>query len=604
MINNKSTMSIQPNGNNVPVWKLLGYASYQDYINATSGANGNKGIVSPWKGTQAPVSVYDGLKAPSLKTPSLDRYANFIGAGGSTPGGVTKEGEIIGGNPNVQRSTFNNITSAPKATTPKTEKPVVTVPPTSAPSTPTKEETTTPPPVERTDEGSYNGTSSFLEWYKENYGVDYDPSVGFSRREGMNDGVWNVGTNLYNYYLQGLDDERKKAEDEANRNKYYDEQLETLLGEYSASREALDKSKRQSQQNASITLDKLKKYLPTQIKSQGLGGLGVSESTMLQAYNNYNNDMGAIESDYQANKTSLDTGETAAKNTLENYRQDALKAIADKYNAAADARQAEAGQTSNGIFSAYETQVREQMRQAFEDAYSTISNNTSTSADEIMNYVQQFKGKISDSDYQTLTQYANTVAQNNLEAKQKADRENAYLVAQATVEELMGEGSFDEARKYLDSNKDILGESVYNSYITSLETKIKNSETAKQEEQAEKDKRIISGQEAFEYNGGHYQITSQLKSDANEIKRNNDFKDQLKSKCGTTDPYDSSKIPNGTTFEIKADNRGSNDFNFWDDIGAFLLSPFGAGAWDSWGNWNTLYVTFYNGQWYKSDKKV
>ena len=393
------------------------------------------------------------------------------------------------------------------------------MPPTSAPSTPTKEETTTPPPVERTDEGSYNGTSSFLEWYKENYGVDYDPSVGFSRREGMNDGVWNVGTNLYNYYLQGLDDERKKAEDEANRNKYYDEQLETLLGEYSASREALDKSKRQSQQNASITLDKLKKYLPTQIKSQGLGGLGVSESTMLQAYNNYNNDMGAIESDYQANKTSLDTGETAAKNTLENYRQDALKAIADKYNAAADARQAEAGQTSNGIFSAYETQVREQMRQAFEDAYSTISNNTSTSADEIMNYVQQFKGKISDSDYQTLTQYANTVAQNNLEAKQKADRENAYLVAQATVEELMGEGSFDEARKYLDSNKDILGESVYNSYITSLETKIKNSETAKQEEQAEKDKRIISGQEAFEYNGGHYQITSQLKSDANEIKR-------------------------------------------------------------------------------------
>lgn len=604
MINNKSTMSIQPNGNNVPVWKLLGYASYQDYINATSGANGNKGIVSPWKGTQAPVSVYDGLKAPSLKTPSLDRYANFIGAGGSTPGGVTKEGEIIGGNPNVQRSTFNNITSAPKATTPKTEKPVVTVPPTSAPSTPTKEETTTPPPVERTDEGSYNGTNSFLEWYKENYGVDYDPSVGFSRREGMNDGVWNVGTNLYNYYLQGLDDERKKAEDEANRNKYYDEQLETLLGEYSASREALDKSKRQSQQNASITLDKLKKYLPTQIKSQGLGGLGVSESTMLQAYNNYNNDMGAIESDYQANKTSLDTGETAAKNTLENYRQDALKAIADKYNAAADARQAEAGQTSNGIFSAYETQVREQMRQAFEDAYSTISNNTSTSADEIMNYVQQFKGKISDSDYQTLTQYANTVAQNNLEAKQKADRENAYLVAQATVEELMGEGSFDEARKYLDSNKDILGESVHNSYITSFEAKIKNSETAKQEEQAEKDKRIISGQEAFEYNGGHYQITSQLKSDANEIKRNNDFKDQLKSKCGTTDPYDSLKIPNGTTFEIKADNRGSNDFNFWDDVGAFLLSPFGAGAWDSWGNWNTLYVTFYNGQWYRSEKKV
>lgn len=603
MINSKSTMSIPSNGNNTPIWKALGYASYQDYINATSGANGNKGVLSPWQGSQAPVSVYDGLKTPSVKMPSLDKYASFIGGGtGGSTGGVTKEGVVIG-NPNVNNSTFNNI-SAPKAASDTTAKKTVTTPSMPTPTTPTTpaQEETTPPPVARTDEGSYNGTSSFLEWYKENYGVDYDPSVGFLRREGMNDGVWNVGTNLYNYYLQGLDDERRKAEEETNRNTYYDEQLETLLGEYSASREALDKSKRQSQQNASITLDKLKKYLPTQIKAQGLGGLGVSESTMLQAYNNYNNDMGAIESDYQANKTSLDTGETAAKNTLENYRQDALKAIADKYNAAADARRAEAGQTSSGIFSAYETQVREQMRQAFEDAYSTISGNTSTSVDEIMNYVQQFKGKISDSDYQTLAQYANTVAKNNLEAKQQADRENAYMVAQATVEELIADGSFDEARKYLDNNKDILGENVYNSYITSLDTKIKNKETSEKEEQDAKDKRITSGQETFEYNGGTYQITSQLKSDANEIKRNNDFKDKLKA-AGFSDPYDKN-IPNGTTFEIKADNRGSNDFNFWDDIGAFLFSPLGAGAWDSWGNWNTLYVTYYNGQWYRSDKKV
>ena len=137
-----------------------------------------------------------------------------------------------------------------------------------------------------------------------------------------------------------------------------------------------------------------------------------------------------------------------------------------------------------------------------------------------------------------------------------------------------------------------------------INSQVEAEKKAEEESQIEKDNRITSGQETFTYNGGTYQITSQLKSDANEIKRNNDFKDQLKAKCGTTDPYDASKIPNGTTFEIKADNRGSNDFNFWDDIGAFLFSPLGAGAWDSWGNWNTLYVTFYNGQWYKSDKKV
>ena len=169
-------------------------------------------------------------------------------------------------------------------------------------------------------------------------------------------------------------------------------------------------------------------------------------------------------------------------------------------------------------------------------------------------------------------------------------------------------GDYAEAKKILDGYKQYLSDDEYNTRLNTINDKVaaqtEAEAKAKAEETAEKDKRIVSGQETFEYNGGTYQITSQLKSDANEIKRNNDFKDQLKSKCGTTDPYDSSKIPNGTTFEIKADNRGSNDFNFWDDIGAFMLSPFGAGAWDSWGNWNTLYVTFYNGNWYKSEKKV
>lgn len=166
------------------------------------------------------------------------------------------------------------------------------------------------------------------------------------------------------------------------------------------------------------------------------------------------------------------------------------------------------------------------------------------------------------------------------------------------------EGDWEKAKDYLDVNREFLTDDDYKFHSNRIDNELKDQQDAEKKSQEEKDKRIITGQESFEYNGKYYQITSQLKSDANEIKRNNDFKKQLEATCGTTNPYDTSKIPNGTTFEIKADNRGSNDFKFWDDIGAFLLSPFGAGAWDSWGNWNTLYVTFYNGQWYRSDKKV
>lgn len=601
-------------GNNTPIWKVLGYKSYQDYINSNSGANGNKGAISPWKTSANPSdsSITTPIKNPSVtvKMPSLQTaYGSLLGGGGKT-------GSVIG-NPNLNNDTFRNPSSTPKVPTTiggvtntlLTDK--VKIPSSATPTSPiaTAQKPTqneTAKLTERTDEGSYNGENDFLEWYKTNYGVDYNPSIGFSRREGMNDGVWGVGRNLYNYYTQGLDDERNKANEEANRNKYYDEQLESMLGEYASSREALDKSKRQSQQNASITLDKLKKYLPTQIKSQGLGGLGVSESTMLQAYNNYNNDMGAIESDYQANKTSLDVGENNAKNTLENYRQDALQKIAEKYGTAADARQAEAGRTSENVFAAYEAQVKAQLERRMQEVQSSINQSTSTSIDELMGYIKGLDGKIDKEDYDGLVSSAQQRVAENIRLKQETDRANAIETIKDGIADFEVNGNYEGALQYLEKNKSAFSSQEYQSYYDRLfylaNQNNEDNEKQTQEAQTEKDKRIISGQEVFEYNGGHYQITSQLKSDANEIKRNNDFKNKLKA-VGFSDPYDKN-IPNGTTFEIKADNKGANDFNFWDDVGAFLLSPFGAGAYDSWGNWNTLYVTYYNGQWYKSDKKV
>lgn len=630
---NQSTLPYQVQLN-MPEWKRLGYKSYQDYINATSGANGGKKAVTPLTGlggggtllgsapTKIPTSVNTTVKMPTLQT----AYGSLLG-GGKT-GGVTNEGVIIG-NPNVNNDTFRNPSSMPKVPTTiggnKVTLPTggIKLPSSATPTSPvetaqkptqSEAQSETAKPSGRTDEGSYNGETDFLEWYKTNYGVDYDPSVGFSRREGMNDGVWNVGRNLYNYYTQGLDDEQRRASEEENRNKYYDEQLEAMLGEYASSRDTLDKSKRQQQQNASITLDKLKKYLPTQIKSQGLGGLGVSESTMLQAYNNYNNDMGAIESDYQANKTSLDVGENNAKNTLENYRQDALQKIAEKYGAAADARQAEAGTTSNNIFSAYETQVKEQMRQAFEDAYSTISGNTSTSTDELMRYVEQFKGKVSDSDYQTLAQYANTVAQNNLKAKQQADKENALDVVRDAIERYELDGDYEGALKYLEQNKDVFGadSQEYQSYLSRISRNAEKykteEETSEKEAQAEKDKRIITGQEIIEYNGKYYQISSRLDRGANEIAHNNDFKEQLKS-LGFTDPYDKN-IPNGTTLTVKSDAYGSNEHNWKDWVGGIDITDWrnwvpGYNIYNqinSWANFETRTLTYYNGEWYSSSE--
>ena len=221
---------------------------------------------------------------------------------------------------------------------------------------------------------SYSG-NSFLEWWKTHYGTDYEGKSGIVKTEGMTDEDVAIGKSLLNSYneqqlltqqynenvatetdkynsliessdkaydsqLAGAqaeyDTSAKLLLDNYNKNSatakdIYDRNTAELLSNYGTAQNALDKSKRQSQQNASITLDKLKKYLPTQIKAQGLGGLGVSESSMLQAYNNYNSEMGSIESGYQESKTNLDTNYNTNKNAYDTAYQETKGSLDEMY---------------------------------------------------------------------------------------------------------------------------------------------------------------------------------------------------------------------------------------------------------------------------------
>lgn len=543
----------------------------------------------------------------------------------------------------------------------------------------------------------YEG-NDFLEWYKSNFGVDYSGG-GLSRREGMSDIDWDIGNELYSAYQQQQARQEQYDSDYSSLLQQYNKTVNSansqyeaakasqeashakntadLLANYQSSVGDLDTRRKNALQGASITYDKLKKYLPTQVKAQGLGGLGVSESTLLQAHNTYNTQRGSIENSYNANKATLENAYTTNKSSLDTAHGETLRQLeADKlasdtardnayssdttsllnrYNA--DMQSIKDGVNVGAITADYQEKNRVLQQGNYDDLASLLSMSDSETLSDYYARIEaadindqqkallktlaenQVQGNIAKRQQNTFANFQSTIKQltdTSTEAafakidsldisdQQKAQlktlvesqvSQNVYNYKQEMRSEaltryddaLYGE-DYAEAKKILDGYKQYLSDDEYNTRLNTINDKVaaqtEAEAKAKAEEAAEKDKRIVSGQETFEYNGGTYQISSQLKSDANEIQRNNDFKDQLKSKCGTTDPYDSSKIPNGTTFEIKADNRGSNDFNFWDDVGAFLLSPLGAGAWDSWWNWNTVYVTFYNGNWYKSEKKV
>lgn len=485
---------------------------------------------------------------------------------------------------------------------------------------------------------SYSG-NDFLEWWKTHYGTDYDGKSGIVKTEGMTDEDVAIGKSLLNSYneqqlltqqynenvatetdkynsliessdkaydsqLAGAqteyDTSAKLLLDNYNKNSttakdIYDRNTAELLANYGTAQDALDKSKRQSQQNASITLDKLKKYLPSQIKAQGLGGLGVSESSMLQAYNNYNSEMGSIESGYQESKTNLDTNYNTNKNAYDTAYQetqgsldemygqskanldnsfnttkvnlesaksqasdtfkaqlaDSLAKLKQGYDAGIFASDKDAngnllvdnvlqeyakmlseeqgvnyataleairnavyttGDEMNAFVEQYRGKVNDQQLAAlfqegtnvantnaetaqreqaaktekeqasnYENALTAIGQSAYSTMDEMNAFIEQFRGKVTESQLNSLFQTGKGVVDTNAAkqaeqlrqeqaAKDEQDRQNAYIVAQATMEEYIADGKFDLARQYLDANKATFGDSGYQSYLGRIQS--------------------------------------------------------------------------------------------------------------------------------------
>lgn len=441
---------------------------YNDYIKESNTPSAPDLVANPKLPSSIPTNPFDKDKgfAPVDKSQFFDsNVVGTVGGGfsGGKKGGVTDEGEIIG-NPNLEKfptinggsnrggvGDYNPKTSEPTSptipTTPKTNPSVTPTIPT--PSNPSTNTSTTNPSSSTTEttpsnkfSAKYQGTD-FLEWYRANYGQEYDPSTILSRKSGMSDVDWDIGNSLYDTYRK---DQQRKSD------------YETRVS-------ALDKSKMQSQQNASITLDKLKKYLPTQIKAQGLGGLGVSESSLLNAYNSYSSDMGAIENDYQDRKSSLE----------EAYAQDNLQSWQTSKDSV------------SGIFDGYKTQFENNQKQAYQDAYNTVSQSSEKDESAILKYIEQFRNRLSDSDFLTLTQQAKQVAQANKQAydkEQAAKNEQSQNSAFENARTAIASATYytqDDFDRFLEQYRGQVTESQFNALKLQADGKLRDNLTAKTE---------------------------------------------------------------------------------------------------------------------------
>lgn len=113
---------------------------------------------------------------------------------------------------------------------------------------------------------------------------------------------------------------------------YYTNQ-KSLTDAYNYNKDLVEQNQKKVLQENAISKELAMKYMPEHMKLQGMGGLGVSESSVIEANNNFRNARNTINADAELRKNELLKNYQDDMRNLDNSATTETQSIRDKYQA-------------------------------------------------------------------------------------------------------------------------------------------------------------------------------------------------------------------------------------------------------------------------------
>jgi hypothetical protein len=111
---------------------------------------------------------------------------------------------------------------------------------------------------------------------------------------------------------------------------YYANQ-ESITDDYNYNNNIIEQNQKKTLQENAISKELAMKYLPEHLKLQGMGGLGVSESAVISANNDFRNARNTINADAEMRKNELLKNYQDSMRTLDENSTTETQSIRDKY---------------------------------------------------------------------------------------------------------------------------------------------------------------------------------------------------------------------------------------------------------------------------------
>lgn len=270
---------------------------------------------------------------------------------------------------------------------------------------------------------------------------------------------------------------------------YFEKEKKRIEENYTSGIATLDKNKAAAQEVAAVTRERLLKYLPGQLKAQGIHTQGISEDATIKALNNYQNTMSGISQSYDAGvaamnnekndrmseleKTVLQQNENERNSHLNAYTTLFSNAKSGTYSAeqVSDLARAYGGFSDEEINSLVGAAVENYFNSNTESAAAggVLANET---ANAITEYLSTYKGAIGDDAYQ---KYLDAMSGVTVASPDATEEEYKTLMSEhnvkpdgsvfdtktATAENIVGTLDVAQGEKQTEHVRNILAESKY-----------------------------------------------------------------------------------------------------------------------------------------------
>ncbi len=203
----------------------------------------------------------------------------------------------------------------------------------------------------------------FIQWWNENAGVgDFDKDKGYYRTDAMDDTTYRIGQNIYDGYLQKQD----------------------LLTEYQTQQERLNREKYQQEANANYQKWLMQKYLPDMMNKNGYSGnLGLVRDANLGIDNDYSKSLSNINTSYNDTMNDLTSDYNSNLRTINGN-------VSNKNDVLYDKQDEKKEQSQNEWY------------ENLADTISTTMAQENPNYDEIYEYLESNKNRISQDRYEQL----------------------------------------------------------------------------------------------------------------------------------------------------------------------------------------------------------